>query len=265
MSDAGYHAMSEPLADQTVDVNVTLVALAALRQAGADQFDPVGLHYLGVLARRASARQGSVKRILDDKLVLALAAFKERLERAQRDAQEAIKRFTPQYPEAAAELHRLFKTGDFKGVRQCIATLKTNGQHAPLGELARYIVQHSPEMMDGSFEVSSGLLSELKATQYFRNTWSKFNVEKRVTQALHQAPENAGPINSHMLVLRSLELMRDISPDYLNRFTSYVDVLLCLDQCNKDTRSGKHTPKKPLRVKREKKSQAVSVHRDDAL
>ena len=28
--------------------------------------------------------------------------------------------------------------------------------------------------------------------------------------------------------------MRDISPDYLSRFTSYVDTLLCLDQCDKD-------------------------------
>jgi hypothetical protein len=50
-----------------------------------------------------------------------------------------------------------------------------------------------------------------------------------VAQALDQAPKNAGPINSHMLVLRSLALMRDIAPDYLNRFMSYVDTLLCLD------------------------------------
>jgi hypothetical protein len=33
-----------------------------------------------------------------------------------------------------------------------------------------------------------------------------------------------------MLVLRSLALMREIAPDYLNRFMSYADTLLCLDQ-----------------------------------
>jgi hypothetical protein len=60
------------------------------------------------------------------------------------------------------------------------------------------------------------------------NTWSKLSVDRQVTQALHQAPANAGPINSHMLVLRSLTLMRDISPEYLNRFISYADTLLCL-------------------------------------
>jgi predicted lipoprotein len=37
-----------------------------------------------------------------------------------------------------------------------------------------------------------------------------------------------------MLVLRSLATMRDISPDYLSRFTSHVDTLLSLDQCNKE-------------------------------
>jgi hypothetical protein len=59
-------------------------------------------------------------------------------------------------------------------------------------------------------------------------------VGKRVAQELDQAPKNAGPINSHMLVLRSLEKMRDVSPDYLNRFTLYVDTLLLLDQGDKE-------------------------------
>jgi hypothetical protein len=55
-------------------------------------------------------------------------------------------------------------------------------------------------------------------------------VQKQVSKAMAQAPQNAGPINSHMLVLRSLGLMRDASPDYLNRFMVYVDTLLCLDE-----------------------------------
>jgi hypothetical protein len=37
-----------------------------------------------------------------------------------------------------------------------------------------------------------------------------------------------------MVVLRSLALMRDISPDYLNRFMSYVDALLCLEQVDRE-------------------------------
>ena len=53
--------------------------------------------------------------------------------------------------------------------------------------------------------------------------------------------------------------MRDISPDYLSRFTSYVDTLLCLDQCDKDKQvstkkaadsdSGKKTKSRRAKVK----------------
>jgi hypothetical protein len=66
--------------------------------------------------------------------------------------------------------------------------------------------------------------------RHFRNTWSKLSVDKQVAKALGQGPRNAGPINSHRLVLASLALMREISPDYLNRFMCYADALLCLDQ-----------------------------------
>ena len=70
----------------------------------------------------------------------------------------------------------------------------------------------------------------------------KISVQKQVTQAIAQAPQNAGPINSHMLVLRSLGLMRDLSPDYLNRFMGYVDTLLFLDA----PQTVKATPKKAV-------------------
>lgn len=188
--------MSEPL-DFSADI-------AALRQSGADQFDPVRLHYLQVLATRASAHQGKVKRILDGKLAHALAAFRERLAQAQRDAKDSV------------------------------VPSKESEPRASLAELVRHMAQHAPDPAEGSFDGHAGLRPELKTTRYFRNTWSKLSVDKQVTQAIKQAPKNAGPINSHMLVLRSLALMREISPDYLNRFTSYVDALLCLDQCDKD-------------------------------
>ena len=52
-------------------------------------------------------------------------------------------------------------------------------------------------------------------------------------------PQNAGPINPHMLVLRALGLLREISPDYLNRFMVHLDTLLCLhDQQTPSSTSG---------------------------
>jgi hypothetical protein len=42
-----------------------------------------------------------------------------------------------------------------------------------------------------------------------------------------------------MLVLRSLALMREASPDYLNRFISYADTLLCLEQAGQERAAAK--------------------------
>ena len=37
-------------------------------------------------------------------------------------------------------------------------------------------------------------------------------------------------MNSQHLVLRSLQVMRDIAPDYLQSFMSYIDTLVWLEQ-----------------------------------
>lgn len=210
------------------------VAIASLRQAGAGRFDPARLHFMEVLAARVNAHQGSVRRILDDKLAQALASFRERFDKAQGDAKDLIDQIEPISPHAIADLHRLFESGDFNGVKRRIVSLKRSEHGASVGELASYIARHSPENVGSGNDVPFGSHSELKTTRNFRNTWSKLSAEKQVARALDQAPKNAGPINSHMLVLRSLALMRDIAPDYLNRFTSYADTLLWLDQADRE-------------------------------
>lgn len=93
---------------------------------------------------------------------------------------------------------------------------------------------------------------DLKSAQRFRETWSRICAEEEVTQAVERGPENAGPLNSHMLVLRTLGLMRDLSPDYLRRFMSHADTLLWLDQAHGRLKepAGKTKPVKTGRVKR---------------
>jgi hypothetical protein len=232
MRSAAHGSSDAMLLDQG---NGIWAELASLQQAGAAKFDPVHMHYLQALAKRAVAHQGKVRRVVDGKLAQALTTFKDRFTQARSDAEHLIATVTPQHPKTAAKLQPLLDTGDFKGVRQCVAKLESTEPRPSLGDLARLMAQHAPEPVDAGLEgMLSGVASlrpELKTTRYFRDTWSRLSVEKRVTQALHLAPKNAGPINSHSLVLRSLALMRDISPDYLNQLTSYVDTLLCLDQC----------------------------------
>ncbi|MDP2252348.1 MAG: DUF2894 domain-containing protein [Hydrogenophaga sp.] len=91
---------------------------------------------------------------------------------------------------------------------------------------------------------------ELRSAQNFRDTWSRICAEDEVTQAVEQGPENAGPLNSHRLVLRTLALMRDLSPDYLRRFLSHADTLLWLEQAQSQTRAKPPVAKPKARTKK---------------
>lgn len=243
--------MNEPQRTGIADARPDIHALiASLRAQGADRFDPVRLHYVEALAKRATAHQGAVKDVLDAKLAQAVAAFKLRFDVARGDAEKAVEHAVRHHPHAAGGLQQLLAAGDVKGVQQTIATLKTGEPPASLSALLRRLEQHPPQHAVTRPELDAAPRTELKTIRNFRNTWSKLSVDKQVAQALEQAPKNAGPINSHMLVLRSLALMRDISPDYLNRFMSYADTLLCLDQGEKEKPAG---PRKQQAAKAAKK------------
>nr|WP_315191812.1 DUF2894 domain-containing protein [uncultured Albidiferax sp.] len=188
-------------------------SLQSLRSTDAQRFDPARFHYLEVLSRRASAATGALQPILQAKLATALADYSQRMGQAQ----------------------------DLR--RTAVQTLPNNGLEA-LAELNHYIRRTTQQ---GHHH---GPRPELKSVRGFREVWSKIAAIDHMDQAMVRGPENAGPLNPHMLVLRSLALMRQLSPDYLQRFLSHVDSLLWLDQENQ-----KHTPAeaKPARKSRPKK------------
>ena len=100
---------------------------------------------------------------------------------------------------------------------------------SPLAALNAHIAQAS-QVAAGGHPPSGGKWPELRSAQRFRETWERLGAEEAVVQATHRAPENAGPLNSHMLVLRTLGLMRELSPHYLRRFLSHTETLLWLEQ-----------------------------------
>ncbi len=227
---------------QTVPLSDVDGLLARIRDQGCERFDAAGWHYLDTLARRAAAHEGSVRRMLGAKLEQALAAFAERFAQARCAAAELLATTGTQHPQAAAELQRLFAGGDFKGLRHLQATLQARAQCASLAEL---VSQLEPALADApgsppahhftSRASATGAPTlELKTVRESRATWARMSVDKQLALAMKQAPINAGPINSHMLVLRSLAMMQELSPDYLSRMVSYVDTLLILDPGEKN-------------------------------
>jgi hypothetical protein len=73
---------------------------------------------------------------------------------------------------------------------------------------------------------------DTRTVQFFKRTWSRLSADQRLAQSRATLPDNAGPLNSHHLVHRSLTLMRELSPEYLERFVGYVDALQWLEQAN---------------------------------
>jgi hypothetical protein len=178
------------------------------RAQGQHRADPVRFHFMEALARRTAAHQGEARRILDEKLAGLAAAYGRNLEKAQ-GVDSAVKRLPAGAPARGA-----------------------------LAELVDHIARHAPAIGGSTAaadETLHGLApapAELKTFKFFKSTWSRLSAERRLTQSLAKVPENAGPLNSHHLVHRSLLLMRDLSPEYLNRFMTYVDTLLWVDQLN---------------------------------
>ena len=97
---------------------------------------------------------------------------------------------------------------------------------------------HAPVEAEGALSYP-----ELEALAYFRDTWSRLSSERQLRQSLAQVPGNAGPLNSSSLVHRSLSLMRELSPGYLQQFLSYVDALSWMEQLNGGSALAKDAPR----------------------
>ncbi|SIO72221.1 Protein of unknown function [Burkholderia sp. GAS332] len=185
--------------------------LDAWRERGADRFDPIRFHFIEALDRRAAGHSGEARRLLDDRLSKLIEAYADDLERA---ASKAV------------------GSGSGSGT----AASSSEPARGELAGLIDYIASHAPA--DGSSPAAGNpaprrpSYPELEALEYFRETWSKVRSEKQLRQSLKKAPGNAGPLNSSSLVHRSLSLMRELSPGYLQQFLSYVDALSWMEQMN---------------------------------
>lgn len=257
MSESGHAEMPHSMPHSQQDAENSLLSQhASLRKEGAQRLDPARFHYLDVLSQRMDTAPNEVRRILEGKLKVALADYGERFMQAQQAASDELASLSATHPALALELHRLFAAGDYARMRRLGAPSAFNKPCAPLAQLNRYIQKVKQDGTDHRADsgLGSSLVSEARAemasVRRFREAWSKSAAEDQVDQAVVRGPVNAGPLNSHMLVLRSLALMRKLSPDYLRRFLSHVDTLLWLDQV-----SQKYTPvkAKPARKSRQKK------------
>ncbi len=196
-----------------VDGTTLAAATEALRARAASRVDAVRLRVLEALTRRGAGLDEAVRRTLDDKATalattwLAGAAVDPAVDPAVDDTQCRIDDGMPH--------------------RGALAELVSR-----LGRPASTIPARAGPTKSQDVSSVPASPAELETLAYFRRTWSRLSADQRVAESLSTLPENAGPLNSHHLVHRSLSAMREVSPEYLERFIAHVDALLWLDLAN---------------------------------
>lgn len=250
--------------------------LAALKAAGAAVFDPVGVHVIESLLRRsASLQEGAVLAEVQARLRQRVRQLQTRFEQARSRARVTAKALRERCPQHGDTLVALFRAGDFRAIDRLAQQYACQQTHSPLKTLLQTLASYHPlleasadpvtfdealrkqeleaQQGNGLASLNSHLKSrldtdELRSARQFRDLWAKRTLDRAIARALDEAPENAGPLNAHQLVIRALNIMGEISPDYLNRFVSYVDTLIWLEQAAirliaPDSRAGDGKPR----------------------
>lgn len=223
--------------------------LDAWRERGADRLDPVRFRFIDALRRRAAAHGGDARRLLDARLAALIDAYAADLRRAESngDACECAEAPAPAPAPAPASSTSPAPTPAAPSTTTTSPAASSPAEPArgPLAALLDYIgsrerptasapdeTRAAPASSTASGRVA--LRAEPELLDYFRETWSKLSADSQLRASLEQVPKNAGPLNSSSLVHRSLSLMRELSPEYLRQFLSYVDALSWLQQMNGD-------------------------------
>ncbi|ONC37399.1 hypothetical protein AQ915_06370 [Burkholderia pseudomallei] len=223
--------------------------LDAWRERGADRLAPVRFRFIDALRRRAAAHGGDARRLLDARLATLIDAYAADLRRAESngDACECAGAPAPAPAPAPASSTSPAPTPAAPSTTTTSPATSSSAEPArgPLAALLDYIgsrerptasapdeTRAAPASSTASGRVA--LRAEPELLDYFRETWSKLSADSQLRASLEQVPKNAGPLNSSSLVHRSLSLMRELSPEYLRQFLSYVDALSWLQQMNGD-------------------------------
>ena len=205
--------------------------VAALRASGADRFDPVRFRYIEAMSCRAEALAQPARQILQNRAQDALQTYRADLQREGDEARRSAARLVQQYPDREEQLTRLLERCEFRQVRSLERRLARQASDSLVSALTEQITRR--------YCAEQERPGELKSTRRFRDSLARANADKLLARAIEDAPDNPGPLNPEMLAIRSLTVMREISPAYLGRFVSYIDTLLWLEQANARTRSQK--------------------------
>lgn len=252
--------------------------LQALIERRGDRFDPVRFRFIQALAQSAARRRASVTALIEQRARRLLSGYIDDYRSARENAVSVLDEMATESAESTDQARQMLARGDLSGVArlaarrtvrddghlQALRALKAALQHqdaveelpAERGledELRLQEIQLMQSLGAPSASASgaagehgqSGAATRVSATHRLRRSLRKHHLEQRVSRAIHDGPDDPGPLNAQALVIRSFSIMRALSPGYTDRFASYMDTLFWLEEAGraagrkKNRRAGK--------------------------
>ena len=227
----------------------------------AQGFSPVRFAYIQSLAQRLERPVYQTNTALADNLKAKAHSFQADFKAASAIATKTLKEITATFPQHQAQASRLYAQGGFQQLERLSKKLAQADALKPENEPSLSCLNQAMERTGGKAKAAekspsfddilsqqeheitghleqkndSDSLSEtrpleLQSMAVFRESMKYFNIDKVIDRAINDHPANPGPHNPHMLAIKSLTQMRDLSPQYCRRFAGYIETLLWLEK-----------------------------------
>jgi len=228
---------------------------------GTESFDPIRFAVIQSLCERLEKPEHKGNGVLIEKAQSSIEEYQADLQRCKVNASLIVEQIKQHFPESFAFAADLFERFEFQQLERLDLQLKrkkeTQKSQSGLNELndiigkQRAVVQESANAhqsldeilhkQEQSARVEAGCAQlkvndshsshfELQSMKGYRESKKYFNIDKVIARAINDFPENAGPHNPHMLAIKSLMHMQDLSPQYLRRFAGYTETILFLEK-----------------------------------
>jgi hypothetical protein len=178
--------------------------LETWRQQGADRADPLRFALMVALAHRAARHDGAVRQRLD-----------ARLQELAEDY--AVLLADPPTAEPSRSL-------DESPLRQLLEQFASAPRLDAVPQTSS--TTHAGEAGEQTPAIDT---TPMPVLDEFQQLWSRIRIDSLLRQCVDSLSEDAGPLHSSVLTYRAMMLMREISPEYLQHFIAYTDVLTWME------------------------------------
>jgi hypothetical protein len=156
----------------------------------------------------------------------------------------ALEKLSARVAEQPGPVQQLLQARLASALQELTAKVQASPPSAASTAPARTAHQRQAASALSALGASSHATPELSSVRRFRQAWSRLQAVDRVAQALARKPRNAGPLNSHALVLQTFALLQAASPEYLRRVVDVVETMHWLERATETPASARKSPRR---------------------